>query len=165
MSSNSLITSTIPCTVDGPKVYWSLPSPKSFAAFEIKTKENTVAWITDLTFKINSGDSNNPRSLLDSSSIFLAGPNGATGGIENGEWLSDDTITFHMTMDTRLSKNWGQFTLNLQPISTITTPVTISATLIGTEIKAEDNSGNSLDVSNISNVTSNNITFAINENN
>ncbi|MFA5319038.1 MAG: hypothetical protein WC387_01580 [Candidatus Paceibacterota bacterium] len=117
----------------------------NLGVFGIKTKDNTVSWITDLSFNLNIKEGYSPESLLSQN---------------GGEWTSNDTLTFH-NLNTRLSQDWHYFTLNnLSVLHPKTAPTfTISATLDASEIKAEDNSGNSLDVSSLDDITSNEMTF------
>lgn len=123
----------------------------NLGVFGIKTATGTVSWITGLTFRINNDEGFAPRSLIDY--MRLSSP----GASSEPEWLDDETITFH-TSASRLSHDWVDFTLRTQTLAT-STPFTLSATLIGSEIEAEDNDGNSLVVSDLTDITGNDLTF------
>lgn len=123
----------------------------NLGVFGIKTATGTVSWITGLTFRIDNEEGFAPRSLIDY--MRLSSP----GASSEPEWLDDETITFH-TSAARLSHDWVDFTLRTQTLAT-STPFTLSATLIGTEIEAENNDGISLDVSGLSDITGNDLTF------
>lgn len=123
--------------------------------FGIKPKDNTVTWISELSFKINSKEGYDPRSIL--SGITLSRPSLPSFFIA-GEWTNNETITFH-NLNTRLSQDWGDFNLWIQ--SEGTTPFTVSSTLLAGSIKAEDNSGKSLDVSDVADITSNETLFDV----
>jgi hypothetical protein len=145
LSSNSLATSTM---ASGD----SLP----IGVFGIKTRDNTVGWITDLSFKINSKEGYSPRLILGDSRIYLG--DSVLAASSGAVWLDDNTVTFHLS-SARLSKDWGDFCLYINPLPT-TTPMIFSVTLDAGEIKAEDNSGKSLNVSSLEDIISNEITFS-----
>ncbi len=149
LSSSSQATSTIILS-NNPEI----SSGPVINIFEIKPKDNSVIWINDLTFKLNNNSGYDSKLLLTGAWISVPGQPVV---FNMGEWSDNNTVIFH-NLNTRLSKDWGDFSLQIESIST-TTGFTISTTLDASEIKAEDNSGNSLDISNISDITSNEISF------
>jgi hypothetical protein len=121
--------------------------------FGIKPKDNTVVWVNELSFKINCKEGYDPR--LVSEYVSLSRPSLPFIYVA-GDWSGNDTVTFR-NLNTRLSQDWGDFTLRME--SSSSTAFTISSTLLAGSIKAEGNSGNSLDVSGIADITSNETLF------
>lgn len=134
-----------------------------YDVFGIKPKENTAIWINELSFKINIKEGYSPRDVigeLPRTAVALGTPyEPLSNHGPVAEWVGDDTIVFR-NLNTRLSQNWGDFTLLISPIATTST-ITMSATLVAGSINADDNSGAVLDVSGIEDITSNEIVYAV----
>jgi hypothetical protein len=122
--------------------------------FGIKPKDNTVVWVNELSFKISNKEGYDPKSII-GEYVWLSSPS-IPSMFNFGDWSSDDTVTFR-NLNTRLSHDWGDFTLRMESASS--TAFTVSSTLLAGNIKAEDNSGNNLDVSDIADLTSNETLF------
>ena len=133
-----------------------------YDVFGIKAKDNTVVWVNDLSFKINIKEGYSPRAVIGEPSYVSTALGTPYEPLSNhgpvAEWISDDTIVFH-NLNTRVSQNWVDFTLAIRPMAT-TSMVTMSTTLIGGDINAEDNSGVAVGVSGVEDITSNEITYA-----